>query len=123
MIGGIDIEIATKCGDLGVEFAARAIKDFWPDAVFEDATTANRYDGLDEVPFARMRDLFVYRDSASADLWDAEGAVPEAYNTMIELIADDALLTVVIDEKDGQMDAILAAIRSVLDVRSDVEVG
>jgi hypothetical protein len=123
VIGGIDIRIPTKSGDLGVEVAARAIIDFWPDAVFEDATTADWYNDFVEVPFAQTRELFVYRDPACADIWDAEGAIPEAYNTMIQLIGDDGLLTVVVDGKDGQIDAILAAIQSALEVRSDVQVG
>jgi hypothetical protein len=114
MIGGIDIRIPTRAGPLSAEVAVRAIRQKWPAARFEDGLTGDRYDEFWQVPFCEIEELFVYRDSRAADLWDAEGAVPEAYNSMIHVIAGEGLLTLVIDEEDGEMNSILAAVRSAL---------
>jgi hypothetical protein len=115
MIGGIDIAIPTNCGASSVEVAVRAIRQKWPRSVFENGTNGDRYDRFSEIPFGLIEELFVYRDRASADVWDAEGAIPSVYNTMIHLIADDDLLTVVVDEKDAEMGEIVGAISSGLD--------
>jgi hypothetical protein len=112
MIGGIEVRIETKVGGPAVEVAVRAIRQFWRRAVFENATTGERYLQFSEIPFGHMSELFVYRDQAASDLWDAEGAVAEAINTMIYLIGEDGLLTVVIGASDSQMEQIIAAIRS-----------
>ncbi len=112
MIGGIDIHLPTMAGASSIEVASRAIRQRWPLAVFENGITGERYDQFWEIPFGEVEELFVYRDIASADKWDAEGAIPEVYNTMIHLIPDDDLLTVVVDEKDAAMMELLAAIES-----------
>ena len=54
----------------------------------------------------------MYRDSVAADAWDADGAIPELSNTMVHIIADEGMLTVVVDERDAVMEEILAAISS-----------
>lgn len=112
MIGGIDIRIATRAGVLSAEVSVRAIRQKWPRAVYENGLTGDRYDKFSDIPFGELTELFVYRDSNAANLWDAEGAVPNAYNTMIHLVADRDTITVVIDERDREMESIIAAIRS-----------
>ncbi len=112
MIGGIDIEIPTKAGDLSVVVAVRAIRQKWPRAVFENGLTGDRYNKFGEIPFGSLEEIFVYRDSEAADAWDADGAVPELSNTMVHIIADEGMLTVVVDERDAVMEEILAAISS-----------
>jgi hypothetical protein len=111
MIGGIDIPIPTRAGELAIEAAVRAIRQAWPNAVFENGTTGERYDHFREIPFGAVGEIFVYRDSASAEIWDAEGAIPDVHNTMIHLIADDELITAVVDERNVEMEEIIAAIR------------
>jgi hypothetical protein len=112
MIGGIDIAIPTQAGDSSLVAAVRAILQYWPDAVFENGLTAERYDRLLQVPFGRLEELFVYRDATIADAWDAEGAVPELYDTMVHLLTDDDRITVVVDSTEGAMADLIAAIRS-----------
>ena len=111
MIGGIDIRIESRAGDLSVEVAVRAIRQAWPNATFEDGLTGDRYDHFRDIPFGETEELFVYRDPASAEVWEAEGAIPAAYNRMIHIIADEGLLTAVVDEKTAEMEEIIAAIR------------
>lgn len=66
-----------------------------------------------------MEEVFVYRDLDAADSWDAQGAVPETVNSMIHLIAEDGLTTVVVDDPEArEMKEILAAIKSSL--RDDI---
>ena len=66
-----------------------------------------------QVPFGELSEIFVYRDHAASQGWDEDGAVPELYNTMVHLIADDGI-TVVVDEKDIEMDQLIATISSAL---------
>lgn len=112
MIGGIDVFLPAKAGAVSMEVAVRAIRQGWPLAVFENGITGERYDHFWEIPFGKIEELFVYRDGTFADTWDSQGAVPEVYNTMIHLIADDDLMTVVVDERDAPMNELIAAIES-----------
>lgn len=112
MIGGIDVHLPTKAGASSIEVAVRAIRQLWPQAEFENGITGERYDHFWQIPFGEVEELFVYHDSESADKWDAEGAIPDVYNTMIHLIHDDDFLTVVVDERDATMEEFLAAIES-----------
>jgi len=112
MIGGIDIRIGSAAGRESLEIAARAIAQVWPEAVIAHGETGERYDCIWEIPFCAMDEVFVYRDSHSADLWFTKGAVPEAHNTMIHVLYDPGLVTVVIDERNAEMDIALNAIKS-----------
>jgi hypothetical protein len=114
MIGGIDIRLPTRAGALSAEVAVRAIRQRWPHAIFENGLTGERYGLFAEIPFGELEELFVYRDLRAAELWDNEGAVPEAYNSMIHVIRDPDMVTVVIDERDAEMDCIIGTIRSAL---------
>ena len=115
MIGGIDIRIPIKAETSAIEVATRIIRLRWRHAVFEDALTGDDYDHYAQIPFVAIEELFVYRNSAAAQLWDDEGAVLEACNSMIHVIADSEILTVVIDDLDKEMGTIIDAIRSAFD--------
>lgn len=112
MIGGIDIAIPTQAGDLSLMAAVRAILQYWPSAVFENAVTGQRYDCLAELPFGRIEEIFVYRDAEVAEAWEAEGAVPDLYDAMVHIISDDDRITLVVDSTEGQMAELIAAVRS-----------
>lgn len=112
MIGGIDVRLPSMAGVESVEVAARAVRQAWPHAVFEHGDTGERYSYFWQVPFGELRELFVYRDSSVADIWDEMGAIPEVSNTMLHILYDDGLVTVVIDERDKEMESIISAIRS-----------
>jgi len=114
MIGGIDIRLPSKAGLESIEVATRAVRQSWPRAVFEHGDSGERYAYFWQVPFGELRELFVYRDNEVANVWDARGAVPEVSNTMIHIIYDDDLITLVIDQRDAQMDTIVEAVRSAL---------
>lgn len=112
MIGGIDVQIPTRCGPLSTEVAVRAVRQRWPHAEYENGVTGERYSEFCRIPFGQVEEIFVYRDRASADSWDAQGASPSLYNTMIHIVADQDLITVVVDERDSSMEEIIAAISS-----------
>jgi hypothetical protein len=114
VIGGIDIKIPTRSGALSVEVAVRAIRQRWPRAEFENGITGDRYHDFGQIPFGMIEEVFVYQDCAFADRWDGDGAVPELSNTMIHIIADKDLITVVVDDRDGRIEEILGAISSAL---------
>lgn len=115
MIGGVDIHLPTNAGDTSMEAAVRAVRQFWSSAVFENGITGQRYDHFRDIPFGEIEELFVYRDEKSADEWDTEGAVPRLYNTMIHIVRDDDMVTIVVDEKDAEMQVLIGAIQSALD--------
>jgi hypothetical protein len=114
MIGGIDIQLPTRAGDSAVEVAVRAVRQHWPHAVFENGDTGDRYDHFWQIPFGKLDEIFVYRDSEAADGWDADGAIPALYNTMVHILADEGMITVVIDERTAAMDGLVAAVFSAL---------
>ena len=114
MIGGIDIEIPTRSGAASIEVAVRVIRQRWQYAEFENGVTGDRYHEFRDIPFGKLDEIFVYRDRPIADRWDEEGAIPELYNTMIHVIADEELISVVVDERDALIEEIVAAISSAL---------
>ena len=112
MIGGDDIRLPSMAGDSSIVVAVRAVRQAWRQAVFENALTGARYNDFSQIPFGEIDEIFVYRDSAVADEWDASGAVPELYNTMIHILADEGFITVVVDERNATMERIIEAIKS-----------
>ncbi len=78
MIGGIDIQVPTTCGALSTEIAVRAIRQYWPQAEYENGLTGERYREFSHIPFGDIEEIFVYRDGAFADRWDADGCAPFA---------------------------------------------
>jgi hypothetical protein len=112
MIGGIDTFIATRADMASVEVAVRAIRQIWSDATFENGLTGERYDNFSDIPFGVIEELLIYKDVESAELWDNEGAVPGAFNTMVHVIKDIDMIAVVIDEMNDEMSVIIATIKS-----------
>ncbi len=114
MIGGVDISIPTKTGALSLEAAVRVVRQFWIDAVYENGETGERYPRFEDIPFGKLDEVFIYRDSGAADVWEEKGAVPEAFNSMVHLISDDDTLTLVVDGMNLEMEQLSDAIRSQL---------
>jgi hypothetical protein len=115
MIGGIDIRLPSAAGLDSLEVAVRAVRQLWPLVAFENGNTGERYESFWDIPFREVEELFVYRDSDVAEVWNDKGAVPEVNNTMIHLLYEEGLITAVIDERTREMETILNAIRSGLD--------
>jgi hypothetical protein len=114
MIGGVDTDLPTRAGDRSLEVAVRAVRQHWPLAVFENPEKEGRYDYFWQIPFGSIREIFVYRDTVAADGWDARGAIPELYNTMVHVLASAKTVTVVVDVKDEPMMGLIADIASAL---------
>ncbi|HEX4000667.1 MAG TPA: hypothetical protein VHX65_19115 [Pirellulales bacterium] len=114
MIGGIDLELPTWAGDSTLERAVEATRQLWPDAVFQEVLTGDRYDTFDQMPFGGKRQIFVYRDVKAADRWEAMGAVPSLYNTMVHLITDPGFITIVVDEENEFTRQMINAISTAL---------
>lgn len=112
MIAGSDIRIPSSAGPESMEVAVRAIRQQWPRAVFENPETGERYNFFWQIPFGGLDELFVYRDETTADKWDELGAVDELRNTMIHLLADVGMITVVIDFDDAATAGIIRVITS-----------
>ena len=110
MVGGIDIQIATKRGTSSMEIAVRTIGERWQPAEFENGITGDRYHEFRQIPFGEIEEIFVYADHDSVERWDTEGATPANSNTMIHLVADEETLTLVIDERNAAMDEIIEAV-------------
>lgn len=111
---GIEVHLPTDVGNRSLEQAVRAVAKRWPHAVCENGDTGERYEHLWQAPLDEADELFVYRDGSADDAWDQDGAVPATHNTMIHLIADDSTLTVVVDERDAEMDGMIEAIEAAL---------
>jgi len=114
MIGGIDVRVPTLGAADALCVAVRAIRQSWPRAVFENGVTGERYDRFSQIPFGPIEELFVYRDSVAADAWDAQGATPALANTMVHIIADGDLMTLVVDDRDAAMNELIDAVQSAM---------
>lgn len=108
-IGGMDIFFPTTNPN-SLEIATRIIHQHWKDAVFENADTTYQYKSFEEISFT-MRELFIYQNQAAKDLWEDKGAVTEAINTMIYLIKDADMLTIVIDNLEESIEKIINQIK------------
>ena len=113
-IGGIDILIPHQIDEkLAVYLTARLIRQRWKNAVFEDTNTEEYYEDYHKLPMRELSEVFVYKDKickAEWD-WDAGNAAP---NTMIYVIGQKDLITVVVDERDAEMNEIVSSITLVL---------
>ena len=115
MIGGTDIVIKRRGEDADLDRCLRAIRRYWPHAVFDDALTGDRYDRYELLPVGRLTETLVYQDGAKAMEWDEKGADPALTNTMIHLILSDKGITVVVDDAADQfIQRLLRSIKSSL---------
>lgn len=115
MIGGVDIEVPATERTVALDLCAKVMSRYWPSAVFDDAESGRRYVRFEEVPFAGMRELLVYRDEQTAEKWDEWGAVPELEDSMVHFLAEDGRVTVVMDHPDSDvMRPVLSALQELL---------
>jgi hypothetical protein len=107
MIGGEDIVIPLHTTDKAdaLESAVRALTSYWSSAVFEDGLTGQRYMAFAAIPFGRAHELLVYRDEAALQSWEALGATPSTEGTMVHIIAQEAAMTLVVDDASDVMTA------------------
>jgi hypothetical protein len=98
MIGGTDIIIPVTDAEAAMDVALRAAVELWDRPVFEDADTGETFAEYRRRDLAGRREVLVYRDAAARAGWDQLGADPSLDGTMIHLIADDAKLTIAVDD-------------------------
>jgi hypothetical protein len=115
MIGGEDIIIHT--GDLGarsLDWIVRCILRRWSNAIIQDGENSDLYGAYQDVPFGKVSELFIYRDQLSFDSWSQFGANIDAANAMVHLIAQENVLTLVMDDpSDPVMASIIDEARAV----------
>jgi hypothetical protein len=117
MIGGEDVVIPLHRTDKAdaLESAVRALTSYWHSAVFEDGLTGQRYMTFSAIPFGRAHELLVYRDEAALQSWEALGATPSTEGTMVHIIAQEAAMTLVVDDASDVMTAkVINELRSLL---------
>jgi hypothetical protein len=112
MIGGTDFTFPTRAGASALDLSIREIRREWPEAVFEDALTGERFDDYGSMPLRDITELFIYRDKNLAREWDIRGCEPDLANTMIHLILANDALTIVVDEpSENVIEWLLSTIR------------
>lgn len=115
MIGGKDIYLHTPSGISALDCALRTIRLFWPNAVFENGTTAEIVENYKDLAFSGMLEILAYQNVQAFKQWEIRGADPELAGTMIHLMAAAEELTLVIDEKPNhQIETIITSIRHAL---------
>jgi hypothetical protein len=114
MIGGTDIVIPTKGDCEALDACVRIIREYWPQATFENALTAEKHNHYEELPFGHLRELFVYPDAVAEKAWD-QGEANAATNSMLYLILSPDHVTVVLDDPNTEpMRSMLKSIQSSL---------
>ena len=101
MIGGTDIVIPAKGDSETLDACVRMIREFWPEARFEDALTGEKYSRYTDVPIERLGELFVYPDVIAETLWD-RGDANAAANSMVYLVLSPENVTVVADDPTAE---------------------
>ena len=96
VIGGVDTVIPLQGRDSAraLERLTRELFSRWPTAVAEDAE-GRGFSRPEEVPFSACCDLFIYKDDAVRQVWNAFGATPEGEAAMVHLVATDTSITLV----------------------------
>lgn len=86
-IGGIDVILHAK--SINIDKVIAILRQYWAGGILED----DDYEG--------RREFFFYNSANSKELWDDEGAVEPAFNSMIYVILDKSddldQLTLVLD--------------------------
>lgn len=112
MIGGQDIEIPTAQGSCALDFAARAVRERWPDAVFEDAQTGELFADYSDLQLVRTTEIFAYKDKLAKSKWDELGADESLVGTMIHILQSGSRITLVVDsEPSGEVLSLVNAIQ------------
>jgi hypothetical protein len=111
MIGGHDISFRTESPAQVTDGAIRIVRAFWPDAILEDAETAELLDpnfvGVRELP----GEVLIYKNEVARDSWAVNGAVPDNANLMIHIVRGVDSITIVVDDPSAaEMPALLRAI-------------
>lgn len=77
-----------------LEQLTRELFSRWPSALAEDAA-GRSFSNPDEIAFSVCCDLFVYKDDAVRQVWNAFGATPEGEAAMVHIIATDTSITLI----------------------------
>lgn len=118
MIGGQDIIVHNPGSSPGqlLDGLTRLVRGHWPKLVFEDATTGSRFEHFWQIPFQKLSEVMLYRDTDAWKSWERLGADPSNANQMIHILASDASVTFVVDDaKAPAMSTLLASLRSFVD--------
>jgi hypothetical protein len=128
-IGGVDLpltEVPRKAYDARLILAE--IAECWPDSVFEglrDESTRPVADILDQDAPIGSEEFFVYRNQASADRWERNGATGKNANDMLHFIAAQSrrggrmTITMVIGDITPEMGRLYWSIDNALAVAKD----
>jgi hypothetical protein len=119
VIGGTDIIIPVRNENDALAWAVRAITRLWPNAVLEDADSAEVLPQYPSINFQGRREILAFRDQKAADQWDELGADPSLGGTLVHFLASQGALTVSVDDvPPAQIGSFVEALRSSL--RQDI---
>jgi hypothetical protein len=116
-MGGEDVVIPLVATDRAeaLESVVRSLSRYWDAAVFQDGGNGQRYETFSAIPFGRSHELLVYRDEAAFQDWEALGATPSTEGTMVHVIAQEAAVTLVVDNtRDAMTAAVVDEVRGLL---------
>lgn len=123
-IGGIDVTLSVESDVVAAEVILDAVREIWPNAVFEDGIEVGTY-SIDDPEVGRYwaagPEFFVYRDCSAADAWERLGGVDENQDSMLHfLLATDAAgntreVTVVIGSRTAEMERLLRNLKENFD--------
>lgn len=118
MIGGADYSFEVSKAGLSVaaDAVASAVRDRWPEAVFETGDSADVMRLADANAWARHKgadEFFFFASAQVARSWSQDGSTSSNRNTMLHvLLGDDPReITLVVDDLTDEMLAWLEAIR------------
>jgi hypothetical protein len=81
-----------------LESVVRVIARRWPSCVLVDAEICQRLDSFEAGAFGGLRELLVFRDEPSREIWERLGADPDNAHTLIYAIAGARSVTLVVED-------------------------
>jgi len=112
MIGGQDIEVKVPAGASALDFAVRAVRLCWPEAVFvadHASGVSQRYESLE---FHDSSEIVIYQNQAACERWRTIGYDEALKGTMIYFISNPTNLTIVVeDDPPADLHSLVSAIR------------
>jgi hypothetical protein len=117
VIGGDDIVIPGEPNVAAREAVVRTFGKAWPEALVADAAMNDEPVLLSSImaPFDLPAEMFVYRDRASYESWEQEGAAPSNVDAMIHvLLGAEDITCVVHEESDSVTARLVTQLRSSL---------
>jgi hypothetical protein len=102
VVGGEGIICPAGSSDAALDLCLRAIRRYWPQAVFENALTGERVDRYESLSVGLLAEVLVYQNRQAVHEWDKHPSSPSLGNSVIRLLPAQGSMTAAVYEPADQ---------------------